>query len=85
MNVVSEGVREAMKKVLGPTPFQVKQANAALGLQLFQSNYLSQLTKKREAMNQMQQMFLASKQQDQQQTMIPQQAFDNFQNPYPYL
>ena len=41
MNMVSEGVREAMKEVPEPTPFQVKQANTALGLQLFKSNFLN--------------------------------------------
>ena len=74
MNVVSDGVREAMKDIPEPEPAPIEQANAALGLQPSPSDYLTQLNEMREAMTQIQQMFLATKQQDLQQPTMPQQS-----------
>ena len=74
MNVMSDGVREAMKDIPEPEPAPIEQANAALGLQPSPSDYLTQLNEMREAMTQIQQMFLATKQQDLQQPTMPQQS-----------
>ena len=56
MNVISEGVREAMKDVpdADPTLPPIEHANAALGLQTNQPDLVTQLYEMREAMNQMQ-------------------------------
>ena len=81
MNVVSDGVREAMKD--GPdadtTLPPIEHANAALGLQSNQPDLVTQLYETREAMNKMQQMLLAPKQPEQPTFAPPQQAYNNFQ------
>ena len=54
MNVVSEGVREAIKDAPELAPAPIEQANAALGLQPAPSDYLAELQEMREAVTQMQ-------------------------------
>ena len=84
MNVVSEGVREAIKEMPDTPPVlpPIEHANAALGLQPNQSDLVSQLNEMREAMNQMQQMLLAPKQSEQSTHQPAQQPYHNMKQNY---
>lgn len=77
MDVVSEGVHEAMKEAPEPQlPTQlVEQADAMLGLPTNQPDVMSQIHEMYESMNQIHQMLLASKQSNYQYMIQPQQSF----------
>lgn len=86
MNVVLEGVQEAMKDVLDPTfasPI-VKHVNVVLGVPSAPPDIMAQINEIHQAMNQMQQLMLAPKQseQQQQQPIPPQNMYQNYQNTY---
>ena len=84
MNVVSEGVRDAIKDVadIPLAPPAIEQANAVLGLQSSQPDLLAQMSEMREAMNQMQHMLLAPRQPEPQPFVPPQQQFQPYQQQY---